>query len=262
MPSPFPGMNPYFEQPGLWRGFHTSLIVKMMDAIGSVAAPRYFVNVEESLFIEQPETERGELFAVAGNVISRNEGTAVPTGTATLATPTTAPVTARVRLGAITRRHRWLTVRDSHDRRVVTVIELLRPSNKSPGDDRAMYLRKRRRILRSAAHLVEIDLLRGGERMPVDDAPESAYRVLVSRRPQRPDVQVWPIGVRDALPPVPIPLRTGEPELSLDLMPLIDAVHDGGTYRYQLYAGVPSPPLPTDDAAWAAEIARAATPTA
>lgn len=261
MPSPFPGMNPYFEQPGLWRGFHTSLIVKMMDALGPAAAPRYFVNVEESLYIEQPQAERDELFAVADTALSRNEDALAPTGTATLAAPTTTPVTARVRLGAITRKHRWLTVRDSRDRRVVTVIELLSPSNKSPGDDRAMYLRKRRRILRSAAHLVEIDLLRGGERMPVDGAPESDYRVLVSRRPQRPDVQVWPIGLREPLPPIPIPLRTGEPELSLDLKAIIDAVHDGGTYRYQLYAGTPSPPLSPDDAAWAADIARAATPT-
>jgi hypothetical protein len=260
MPSPFPGMNPYFEQPGLWRGFHTSLIVKMLDALGPAAAPRYLVNVEESLYIEQPPGERGELFAVADNAISRNEDAPTAGGAATLAAPTIAPVTARVRLGAITRKHRWLTVRDSHDRRVVAVIELLSPSNKSPGDDRAQYLRQRRRILRSAAHLVEIDLLRGGQRMPVDDAPPSDYRVMVSRRPQRPEVQVWPVGVRQPLPTVPIPLRTGEPELALDLKPLIDAVHDGGTYRYQLYAGVPSPPLSPDDAAWAADIARAATP--
>ncbi len=260
MPSPFPGMNPYFEQPGLWRGFHTSLIVKMMDALGPAAAPRYFVNVEESLYIEQPHTDRSELFAVADNAISRNEDATHPTGTATLAAPASAPITGRVRLGAITRKHRWLTIRDSQTRRVVTVVELFSPSNKSPGDDREQYLRKRRRILRSAAHLVEIDLLRGGERMPVDDAPESAYRVLVSRRPQRPDVQVWPVGVRQPLPPIPIPLHTDEPELALDLKPLIDAVYDGGAYRHQLYAGRPSPLLPADDATWAAEIARAATP--
>ena len=72
--------------------------------------------------------------------------------------------------------------------------QVAHPSNESPGDDREQYLRKRRRILRSSARLVEIDLLRGGQRMSVYDAPPSNYRVMVSRRPRRPDVQVWPVG--------------------------------------------------------------------
>lgn len=259
MPSPFPGMNPYFEQPGVWRGFHASLIVKIMDALGPVAAPQYFFQVEESLYIEDRRNERGVLFAVADVGVSRNENRPESGSTATLEAPASAPVTGRVRLGAITRKHRWLTIRDSQTRRIVTVIEVLSPSNKSPGDDREQYLRKRRRILRSSAHLVEIDLLRGGQRMPVEDAPPSDYRMMVSRRPQRPDVQVWPIGARQPLPPIPVPLRTGEPELTLDLKPLVDAVYDGGAYRYHLYTAPPQPPLLPPDDAWAAEIARAAT---
>jgi len=261
MPSPFPGMNPYFEQPGLWRGFHNHLLSQLALAIAPRIAPRYLVEYEESLYIDSPPGN-GTLFAVADVAVSQNPIAPESGGTATLAAPTSAPVTGRVRLGAIKRKHRWLTIRDSQDRRVVTVIEVLSPSNKSPGDDREQYLRKRRRILRSSAHLVEIDLLRGGQRMPVEDTPPSDYRVMVSRRPQRPDVQVWPIGVRQPLPPIPIPLHTGEPELTLDLKPLIDAVYDGGAYRHHLYQRSPEPPLAPPDADWAAEIARTATPTA
>jgi hypothetical protein len=242
MPSPFPGMNPYFEQPGVWRGFHTSFLVKLMDRLSTAADPRYFVSVEESLYIEHQRPRRRELFAVADAAVTEGDaGGAV----------VTAPVTARVPMGAIKRKHRWLTVRDTASREVVTVIELLSPSNKAAGDDREQYLRKRLRILRSAAHLVEIDLLRGGERMPADDAPESDYRILVSRRPARPNAAVWPVGLRDPLPLVPIPLRTGEPELVADLKPLLDAVYDGATYRRRLYSSPPDPPLAPADADWA-----------
>ena len=261
MPSPFPGMNPYFEQPGLWRGFHTSLIVKMMDALGPAAAPRYFVNVKESLYIEQPHTERGELFAVADNAISRNEDAPVPTRTTTLAAPTTAPVTARVRLGAITRKHRWLTVRDSQDRRVVTAIELLSPSNKANDENREQHEQKCRRLLASPANLVEIDLLRGGLRMPWVGFPECDYCVTVSRRGDRPRVGFWPFRVRNPMPVIPIPLRPGEAEPRLDLQALLQNVYDAAGYEDYLYEALPEPRLPPPDDAWAADIARAATPT-
>ena len=45
---------------------------------------------------------------------------------------------------------------------VVTVIEFLSPSNKSPGPNREQYLRKQREICSSDANLVEIDLNRFG----------------------------------------------------------------------------------------------------
>jgi hypothetical protein len=242
MPSPFPGMNPYFEQPGVWRGFHTSFIVRLMDAITPHAVPRYFVNVEQSIYIERDDGR--ELVGVSDALVGGGDrpatsGAAVDTASA--------PVTGSVRVGAVKRKHRWLTLRDTATREVITVIEVLSPSNKR-GDDRSAYLRKRRRILRSAAHLVEIDLLRGGPRMPVARVPASDYRVMVSRQPQRPDVQVWPVGLRESLPAIPIPFRTGEPEPLIGLKPLIDEVYDRGGFRYQLYHTPPDPPLSPADA--------------
>ena len=212
MPSPFPGMNPYFEQPGVWRGFHNHLLSQIALALGPRLTPRYYVEYEESVYIDQPPAPRRP-FAVADVGVARGDGPARG-GMATLASVSiSAPLTARVRLGAIKRKHRWLTIRDSQNREVVTVLEVLSPSNKR-GEDRAQYLRKRRHLFRSAAHLVEIDLLRGGERMPVDDALESDYLVLVSRQPQRSDVDVWPVAVQQPLPAIPIPLRGGDPEPS------------------------------------------------
>lgn len=254
MPSPFPGMNPYFEQPGVWRGFHTEFIVELKRAITPHAVPRYFVNVEQSIFIEREDGGR-ELIGVADSLVGSGEWS--PAGAGVTATAQ-APVTGSVRMGAIKRKHRWLTIRDTATREVVTVIEVLSPSNKR-GEDRGNYLRKRRRILRSAVHLVEIDLLRGGPRMPVAGVPASDYQVMVSRRPARPDVQVWPIALRGLLPAVPIPFRTGEPEPLIDLKPLVDEVYDRGGYRYQLYINPPDPPLTPTDADWARQFLPAAS---
>lgn len=230
MPSPFPGMNPFFEQPGIWRGFHSLLLSQITFAISPHVTPRYFVNLEERHYFDYD----------TGTPSSDSP-------TAYLGTVPPGPIIARIPR-PIRRKHRWLTLRDSRNREVVTVIEILSPANKS-GPDRGQYLRKRRQILRGAAHLVEIDLLRGGERMPTDDAPESDYLILVSRQPRRPDVDVWPVGVRQPLPLVPIPLRTGEAEPLLDLKPLIDTVYDS-VYRHRLYAAPPDPPLSPADAEW------------
>ena len=61
----------------------------------------------------------------------------------------------------------FLTLRDRASNEVVTVIEVLSPSNKRPGSDgRKEYLEKRNQVLMSTAHLIELDLLRGGERLP------------------------------------------------------------------------------------------------
>jgi Protein of unknown function (DUF4058) len=253
MPSPFPGMNPYFEQPGVWRGFHTLFIGRLTEAIASRTAPRYVVRTEESVYVERGDDSR-ELVGVADVAVKSGESVA-PSGPAT---PTlTGPVTGTVRLGAIRRRHLWLTVRDRATREVVTVIEVLSPSNKR-GEDRGQYLRKRRRILRSAAHLVEIDLLRGGPRMPMANVPPSDYRVMVSRQPLRPDVQVWAFNLTDLLPAIPIPLRTGEPEPLIALKPLVDSVYDGAVYQFQLYDAPPDPPLSPAEADWARQFLPAA----
>src|SRR6202011_1559181 len=100
----------------------------------------------------------------------------------------------------------FLEVRDRQGRELVAVIELLSPSNKRPGEDREQYLAKRRELLRSPAHLVEIDLLRGGPPMPLEDRPVCDYSVLVSRAERRPVAAFWPLRLRDRLPVIPIPL--------------------------------------------------------
>jgi Protein of unknown function (DUF4058) len=114
-------------------------------------------------------------------------------------------------------RESYIAVRDRHKRELVCVIELLSPAKKRPGPDREAYIAKRDALLRSQAHLIEIDLLRGWERMPAESIPTCDYCVTVSRVEQRPRAGVWPIRLDDPLPKIPVPLRDPHPDAVLDL---------------------------------------------
>ena len=67
--------------------------------------------------------------------------------------------------------------RNDEGKRLVSSIEVLSLSNKTPGEHgRDLYVRKQKELLASKVHLVEIDLLRGGEHVtavPLDLAVEA-----------------------------------------------------------------------------------------
>lgn len=146
---------------------------------------------------------------------------------------------------------RYLEVRDTGSGEVITVIEILSPSNKL--EDRKRYLRKRQRVLDSMTNLVEIDLLRSGKAMPMlGEFPKTAYRLLVSHALQRPRAQVFPCGLRQPIPDIPIPLRPGEDEPLLPLNQILHTLYDSVGYDLFInYQQPPLPPLPEDDALWA-----------
>jgi hypothetical protein len=145
----------------------------------------------------------------------------------------------------------FVEVRDRRNRELVTVVELLSPSNKRPGSDREQYLAKREQILGSSAHLVEIDLLRGGKPLPMADRPDCDYSVLVSRVEDRPYAGFWPVRLRSRLPEIPVPLRPQVADARLDLQAIVHRLYDAAGYEDYIYSGVPDPPLAPDDLAWA-----------
>jgi hypothetical protein len=164
----------------------------------------------------------------------------------------TAEAPARVRLPAVDReRLSFIEIRDRDGWQLVTVIELLSPTNKYAGPDREQYLAKRHELLASTVHLVEIDLLRGGPRMPLENLPACDYCILVSRVESRPEADAWPVRLREPLPPVPIPLRSPHADAQLDLQQLLHRIYDGAGYEDYIYGGQPHPQLNTADTAWA-----------
>ncbi len=147
--------------------------------------------------------------------------------------------------------HVTIEIRDAANRELVTAVELLSPTNKR-GDDYDEYLAKRRLILLSTAHLLEIDLLRQGKRAPMQQPlPPAPYFVFLSRAEKRPITDVWPIALSDPLPVVPVPLLPDDGDALLDLQAAFTAMYDLLGYdRAVDYTQPPEIPLPDTTAAW------------
>jgi hypothetical protein len=242
-------MNPYLEQEDVWQDFHQSFLIHARELLTGQVRPHYVVKVEELVFIhELPGEERRLLGQPDVSVIDR------PRPAADGPHALQAPTTVWIPPGAVVEHHSYLEIRDRSNRGVVTVLELLSPSNKRPGADREQYLSKRRRLLRSPTHLVEIDLLRGGPRLPVEGLAPCDYYALVSRAEQRPSAGLWPIRLRDPLPTIPVPLRSGDADASIDLQAALHRIYDAAGYEDYIYTGAPEPPLPAEDAAWAGQL--------
>jgi hypothetical protein len=170
--------------------------------------------------------------------------------------------------------HQFVEIRDSSQgHKLITLIEIVSPSNKRPGPDRQAYERKQREVLESDASLVELDLLRAGRRVLPDAGLEAlindleqspAYLVLINRAwrraPGTSAYQVFPVSLRDWLPCIPVPLKENENEVTLDLQFAFNRAYDSGPYRrgaVDYHGPPPEPPMDDENAAWAAELTRA-----
>jgi hypothetical protein len=241
-------MNPYLEQEDVWLDFHQSLIPLIREVLAEQVRPGYVVKVEEQLYIHELSAEERLLQGRSDVSLVRSPSSAATRSTGTCIQ---APAHARFLPAVDVERHSFLEIRDRTDRGLVTVVELLSPSNKRSGPDREQYVAKRRQIAATQTHLVEIDLLRGGPRMPMEDLPDCDYYVLVSRADTRPDVEVWPLLLRDCLPVIPIPLRAPDADARIDLQQVLHRLYDAAGYEDYIYSGTPRPPLHPEDAIWA-----------
>ncbi len=254
MPSPFPGMNPYLENEDTWEDFHNSFIPHARDLLSPLLGPNYYVKIKVRLYLHELSAEERRYFARTDVGIASNQPSSA--GAATAAFP--API--QLRMPAVqVERHKFLEITDRRSRQVVTAIELLSPTNKRPGEDRDDYLAKRQELLASGVHLVEIDLRRGGLRPAPPELPACEYYVLISRADDWPNLGFWSIGLRDRLPEIPIPLRSPDPHVLLDLQTVLHQVYDGADYGKYIYAEMPDPALSRDDAAWAQQFVPAKT---
>ena len=250
MPSPFPGMNPYIERASVWHDFHERWIPLVADLIGAQVLPRYFVRIDEQMFIHELSADERR-FVGRGDVLipALTPGTPAP---ATAAAVLEAP--AEVGMPAVDAENlSFLEIRDRDNNELITVLELLSPTNKYAGPDREQYLAKARKLQQSWVHFVEIDLLRGGPRMPWLDMPPCDYCVVVSRYEQRPKAGFWPIRLRNRLPEIPIPLRRGDADARLDLQEVLHRIYEAAGYAYHIYKGPPEPLLAPEDMAWAGQ---------
>jgi hypothetical protein len=256
-------MDPYIEACHLWDDFHHDLISEIKSALAPVLPKRYVVRAGERSYVTLTAKNGEDEYRMQADVtVARKpdagQTSGQPAAAAVLETgdEESAPITMRA-LVHTEFREGFLEIREAYgERQVITSIEVLSPSNKRFGSEGWFeYLRKRRACLSGAVNFVEIDLLRRGRRMPMDDEwPDSPYYLLVCRKADAPRCTVWRAYSMRPLPEISIPLAPPDADVTLSLQPPIDAIYARSQYEIDIdYRQPIHPPLTPAEAAWLEE---------
>jgi hypothetical protein len=257
MPGPFPGMDPYLEHPAHWGEFHSRFITYCCDALADVLPDNYSAHINERVSLAEgpPLSQRRIGPDVA---LERRQGPPHAPGaaTSTLQAPVTLPLPPLE-----DQIETFIRILHRPDRSLVGVLELLSPTNKE-GVGYGAYLSKRNAVLRQSVHLIEIDLLRGGQRLPLRlDPPPADYYAYVARADCRPDCQVWFWDLPQPLPPLSIPLRAPDPDVTLDLAAVVITAYERARFGREIdYAQPPPLPVAPEQQAWLEERLRTVRP--
>lgn len=254
----FPGMDPYLEQPQLWPDVHASFMVYLREYLRPLLHPRYIVSIEARVFVEGSDLEHGMI----PDASIRHARPEPSQGSVVLleADPMVEVVALPLEI-----EETYLTIRHRQaQQQIVTVLELVSPTNKYAGPGRDSYITKQREVRRSTAHLVEIDLLRHGphvlavpEELVHQQQPYD-YLVCVNRAAAwRGRFQLYPRRLRDRLPRIRLPLTVPDPDVVLDLQAVLVRTYEAGGYEDVLDYSAPCvPPLSAEDQRWADALIR------
>jgi hypothetical protein len=216
MKSPFPGMDPFIESSGLWEDFHYHLVESIASLLADAVPPHYLVKCGKRMYGVSPHSMEVRDF-----------------------------------------REPFVEIyAESQKDELVTCVEVLSPTNKRFGSEGwDLYLRKRQAMLLGQANFVEMDLLRGGRKMPMlDPWPTCPYTILSSRRQRAPHCRVWKAYMHKPLPAIKVPLLADDPQVSLELQPIVDSIYRRYRYDQQIDYGKPcSPPLTEEETAYLQE---------
>ena len=256
MPSPFPGMDPFIEGYE-WEDFHAEFITSLRAALVPSLRPDYLVRAEKRVYVEHSDDDdarriRPDLTIVRPTTRSSTSRRRTAAGSAAVLEPVECTF-----LGPVDVSEKYLVIRRLGSSEVVTVIELLSPGNKRHGSEgQAEYLSKKDEVLQSRTNLVEIDLLRGGDRFPtVEPLPPGDCYAFVRRAPRRVRADVYAWSLDRPLPTIAIPLSPGDREASLDLQAAFDSAYDRAGYDYSLEYDRPlEPPVNKATAKWIREV--------
>lgn len=257
MPTPFPGMDPYLEQPNLWANVHSRLIVALADYLAPLLRPRYYVSVEERTYLDDSfgvgltsVPDVGVIGPYSASAVRPQSPTAVAAD----------PIEVELKLTDHIR-ETYLEILEANpepdpyieDERglVITLIEVLSPWNKRASGGREKYVAKRTEVLHTGTNLVEIDLLRVGDPMTRIQEPPYDYSLFVSPARIRPRAHFYPFNVRQPIPAFTLPLQLDDEEPVVDLNEMLHAIYDRAGYDLRInYGADPVPPFADEDAAW------------
>jgi len=255
MASPFPGMDPYLERH--WGDVQRSFITYASGQLNKILPRDLRARIAKRVF-EWAGAQRRRFvpaFRFFKRVV-RGPAAEVSPGLATaepLIVPLDEPITETYL--------QILDIRSGY--RVVTVIEVLSPTNKTPSDIQDNYLRKQQELFAGHVSLVEVDLLRSGKILwpfPMQSLPvehQTPYGVCVTRGWKLKEVEFYPMPLREPLPTIRIPLRKTDSDAPLNLQQLIEQCYENGSYTDDIdYREDPDPPLPATDSHWADALLR------
>jgi hypothetical protein len=264
MPSPFPGMDPFIELPAFFPGFHDDMVTYLKAALQDRLPERYYAVGSDRLWVEVTERYIEPDVQVRR---SERDGPAVETQVSTaVAEPRTKPIVVTVPHDERREPFLEIFIREADRERLVTTIEILSLSNKTHGEHgRELYRRKQREVLDSKVHLVEIDLLRGGEHTTavrrdrlLRKAAPFDYHISIHRFDNLEDYFIYPILLEERLPEIAIPLLPGDTDVPVDLQPVFDRCYETGRYGRRIrYAELAlNPPLSAQRADWVRGLVR------
>jgi uncharacterized protein DUF4058 len=268
MPSPFPGMDPYLESPEIFPDVHDSFITYLREALQASLPAPYFAALGRRVWIEVSRRSIGPDVEArrAGGPSPRREESAGPVAVANA--PAAQPVVVRVAHDEVREPFVEIYTRSGDGKRLVTSIEILSLSNKTHGEQgRDLYKRKQKELIASQVHVIEVDLLRGGEHttaVPREAALDACgpfdYHVSVRPFDDLETLYVYPIRFADRLPAVDIPLLPGDPSVTIDLQSVFNRCYDCSPYAREIRYGEDAviPSLPPEQAAWVETIVPAA----
>ncbi|TWU00796.1 DUF4058 family protein [Stieleria varia] len=252
--NPFPGMNPYLQ--ARWPDAHTRLIAYIGDAISESLPGDLTVVAEESVSIDAPD-EMVELSLRADVEVAEVSDIQIPDRDWGASEAATVAIDSPVLLRATRKHtHRWLEIRDTEDR-VITVIEVLSPSNKTP-DAAKKFARRQDSLLLSGVNTLEIDLIRGGKRTVPDaflhllqETDSTMYLIVAGRAHDVEGREVYYSPIDKRIPVVGVPLRQTDEDVALDLQPLVDRCYQTGRYWQLAQRPLPEPEWIPAEKQWA-----------
>jgi hypothetical protein len=255
-------MDPFIETSGLWGDFHSRLISKISERLADATPERYLVRTQERSYLVLVGSEGKDSHPFLPDVsVTAPQKPGKSTGRKKAASATAVaeridtekPMALRAFI-AEEHREGFIEIYEATpEHRLVTSIEVLSPSNKrtnTPGQDE--YLRKRQSVMLDGVHLVEIDLLRAGERMPMlDPWPDSPYTLTVARARKGHVCDVWPAYFHRPLPAIPIPLLKPDADILVPLQAMIDEIYERFRYARSIdYTRSLTPPPGPEETFW------------
>lgn len=222
MPCPLPGMDPYLEDDKLWPAFQHQLVSCLYQILLPGLVDRYRARVSQRTYVtEQP------LFT-----------------------------------SIIREQHleEYIEVRQRTDNRLVTLIDVVSPINKTRSEGRNAYLDSRRQARNQNASVVEIDLVLQGQPLldySREGLPEWDYAITVTRCTQPERYEIYTTTLQKRLPRFKVPLAADDRDTVLDLQATFARCFDQGSFGSQIdYKRDPGLKMKDDDLKWLGEVLR------